>query len=114
MLIQGERAGQPRVANGDGIGRVDAGVVLLAWRPESAVDPRSRHKIVDHGLYFGGGVAHVSPYFGGRKSGARISSIVEPFARAAVVNQDGAEGYGMRIVEGDGVGRGAQARGRVD
>src|SRR6266853_4612730 len=44
----------------------------------------------------------------------RISAIVEPFARAAVVNQDGAEGYGMRVVEGDGVGRGPQARRRID
>src|ERR1700676_3739188 len=52
--------------------------------------------------------------FGGRKSSARISSIVEPFARAAVVNQDGAEGYGVRIVKGDGVGCGPQARCRID
>src|ERR1700730_12181208 len=43
----------------------------------------------------------------------RISTIFESLARAAVVNQDGAEGYGMRIVEGDGVGCGPQARCRI-
>ncbi len=51
MGVERHRLGrQPGVADGDGIGLVDAGVELLARRPEAAIDARGRDQIIDRRL----------------------------------------------------------------
>src|SRR4029077_5541880 len=97
VRIERERAGEARVADGDGAGRVDAGVEFPAGGPEAAVDAGAWHQVVDLRLDFSGRVTHASP-------------ILEPFARTAIVEHDRLAGHRMRIVEGDRVGRGPEPR----
>lgn len=58
VLIERERTlGQPGVADRYRIGLVDAGVELLARRPEAPVDARGGQQVIYRGLYLRAGAA---------------------------------------------------------